>query len=278
MIKKRPNGYENATIIKQSAFGENLSFEASEAFKLLRTNVMFSMTEAGSKVVGVVSSTRHEGKTTTSINLAYSMAQAGKTVLLIDSDMRLPKIAGHLKLESVPGFSDVLAGMTEGRLPIQKSGLLDKLFVLTSGSIPPNPSELLGSKSCQNVFARLKEAFDYIIVDLPPIGIVSDALMLSGICDGYLFVVRNGYSGKREVADCVTQLSYIGAKVLGFVLSFADADSKGYSHRYGNYKGKYYGKGRYGYGDGYGYGYGDGKASKTASANPNEKDVGEGRR
>lgn len=249
-------------------FGPDLPFEAAEAYKLLRTNIYFSLSGDRGKIIGVVSSTRHEGKTTTSVNLAYALAEAGKTVLLIDCDMRLPRIATHFKLPVQPGLSDVLAGMTSGNMPIQKSGMLDRLFIMTSGQIPPNPSELLGTENCKTIFERLKDAFDYIIVDLPPIGIVADALMLSKICDGFVFVVRNRYVGKREVADSVSQLSYTGAKVLGFVLSYADADPQRYGKRYGKKKGYYYSS--Y-YSKGYGYGYGYGHSSKHHKSETTEE-------
>lgn len=242
-----------------SIFGSKLNFASSEAYKLLRTNLMFSIPagERQCRVIGITSAIRGEGKTTTSINLAYSFAETGKRVLLIDADMRLPSIAKALKLQSRPGLSNVLIGLSDGKIPLQKSELHDSLYVITSGDIPPNPSELLGAKSMELVIDALSESFDYIIIDLPPVTVVSDALVITPLCDGVLLVVRQDYVNKREVADAVDQLTYCKAKVLGYVLNDTNVNEKSYRR---GVSGKYYSRykkyGSYNYGYGYGYGYG----------------------
>lgn len=229
--------------------GSKLNFGASEAYKLLRANLLFSASgENRCQIIGVTSSVRGEGKSTTSMNLSYTFAEAGKRVLLIDGDMRLPQVAKILGLSKAPGFSNYLAGMTDAKAPIQQSSLHNNLYAISSGDIPPNPSELLGSNAAKSIFSDLREKFDYIFVDLPPVNIVSDALVLSNICDGYLVVVRQDYTSRRELNDCVDQLNYVNAKLLGFVMTHSTVGEKG------SYKGKRYYK-RYGYKYGYRYGY-----------------------
>ena len=242
--------------------GPRLSFGASEAYKLLRANLLFSANaEERCQIIGITSSVRGEGKSTTSMNLSYTFAEAGKRVLLVDGDMRLPQIAKILALSKMPGLSNYLAGMTKGKAPIQPSGLHNNLSVISSGDIPPNPSELLGSDTAVAAFKNLSEQFDYIIIDLPPVNIVSDALVLSNICDGYLIVVRQDYTSRRELTDCVDQMQYVKAKLLGFVMTHSTVSEKGkyrgkrYYNRYGNSRYGYKRREGY-YGAGYGSGYG----------------------
>lgn len=220
--------------------GKELSFAASEAYKLLRTNLMFStIGDKSCKVIGVTSAVPGEGKTTTCINLAYTLAEADNRVLLIDGDMRLPQIARTLNLTSSVGFSNMLVGMTNGQTPIQKSDLSEKLYVITGGDIPPNPSELLGSRTAEIVMDTLIENFDYIVIDLPPVNVVSDALVISKLCGGILFVVRQDYANRREIDDAIIQLNYCNAKILGFVMTHSTVDEKGYYRKNGRYHHQY---------------------------------------
>jgi capsular exopolysaccharide synthesis family protein len=238
-------------------------FFLQEAYKTLRTNVMFSLTgESSSKVITVTSSLQSEGKSITATNLALSFVAADKRTLLIDCDLRKPKLARLLQINSQVGLSNVLMEpklLGEAVLPFQETGLK----VILAGNIPPNPSELLGSKRMQRLLDELKKSFEYIILDSPPINMVTDSAILANQTDGVLFVVRAGRADRGGVLHAVDQLEYANAKILGFVFNGASAEGGGY-RRYGY---KRYGYGRYGYkryGYKYGYGYGYGYRSHSS--------------
>lgn len=237
-----------AELEHQAICGE-LSFAASEAYKLLRTNIQFSFPgDDGCKVIGITSSKRGEGKSMTAINLAYSFACDGKKVLLLEADLRLPNIARRLNLRERPGLSDYLVGTIKGNEGLQRSEIANGAYVVTAGVIPPNPSELLGSANMEKWIAAFKEVFDYILVDLPPVNIVSDPLVVSKFIDGYAFVVRKEYSTRQDVLGAMEKMSVVGAKVLGFVFNTNDEDGH-LDHKYSSHNNRY-GYGKYG---GYGY-------------------------
>lgn len=231
--------------------GNRLSFAASEAYKLLRANLMFALTddESDCHVVGVTSSVRGEGKSTTTLNLAYSIAEAGQYVLVIECDMRLPTLAKRLGLDGSKGISNLLVGTAKGSEVLQKSGLHPNLMVLPAGDIPPNPSELLGSQRMRVTMDVLKKDFDYILLDLPPVTAVSDPLVVSSLVAGMVLVVRQDYSNKRTLAETVRQLRFVDAKILGFVMTGAGSGPGGSKKYYKKYYKQY----------GYGYGYGQKK-------------------
>lgn len=243
---------------RRKNIGLHLNFAASEAYKLLRTNLVFSMADENTcKVIGVTSALRGEGKSTTSINLAYTFAQSGKQVLLVEADMRIPVVASVLRLEETPGLSHVLAGIGTLNDAVRPSNLLRGLFILTSGEIPPNPSELLSSKRFEKVVKTLSDAFEYIIIDLPPINAVSDSLAVSKLLTGMLVVVRQNYCDQPSLAEAMRRMEMLQVKVLGFVLNGSESDEKRYK-KYGGYRYGRSGK----YGRGYAYGY----AKKTKDA------------
>lgn len=222
----------------RKTIGENLSFAAAEAYKLLRTNLEFSLPAGdGCRVIGVTSALKGEGKSTTAINIAYTMAQTGKNVVLIEADLRLPTIAKRLKLHSKPGLTNLLVGQCSGNDVLQKSGLNPNLWVVTAGSTPPNPAELLGSTHFAMTIDAMAKVFDIIIVDLPPITAVSDALIVSKSLNGVILVVRQDYCNRAAAEEAVRQLRFVEAKILGFVMTGADTQSKNYK-RYGYYKQK----------------------------------------
>lgn len=214
---------------------ENLSFAGAEAYKMLRTNLLFSLPdEQKCRVIGITSSVSGEGKSTTAINLAYVFAQAGKSVLLLEADMRRPNIARRLQLKSTPGLSNLLAGMSDA--VIQQSKQHTNLYVISAGDVPPNPSEMLGSNRMKNCIETLAQRFDFIFVDLPPVNVVTDALSLCRIVDGFVFVIRQDYSTRAAIRDAVRQLDIVGAKVLGFVMNSSGRGSKNYRQgKYGKY-------------------------------------------
>ena len=223
--------------------GNNLSFAAAEAYKLLRTNLNFSIPggNTGCKIIGVTSALRGEGKSTTSVNIAYTMAQSGGKVLLIEADMRLPTLSKRLRVQSRPGLSNLLVGQCSGNEILQRSGLIDNLWVVTAGSIPPNPAELLGSQQMAVTIKTMADFFDVIIIDLPPLTAVSDALIVSKLTNGMVLVVRQEYADRGSVDEAVRQLRFVDAKILGFVMTGANTQRKGYYRRYGKAYGKSYG-------------------------------------
>lgn len=228
---------------------KNLEFTATEQYKLIRANLDFTLPENEKcPVIGVTSSMRGEGKSTTAVNLAYVFAEKGHKVLLIDGDLRIPSIAKKLEIESTPGLTDLLKGKG-AQISEFKSHLLSNWFILPSGDIPPNPSELLGSSRMDNVLKQLREFFDYIIVDLPPVNIVSDAVAISHLITGMIVVIREDYTEKKELERCMRQLKLSNVKVLGTVLNGSNAGG-GYYNKYRKYRYyKYYKYYRYYSGD-----------------------------
>ncbi len=255
-VKKRKKSSRRK---KQGLLCDELSFAAAESYKLLRTNLLFTLPDEGCRIIGITSSIRGEGKSTTSINLAYSLAQTGKRVLLIDGDMRLPSIAVKLDLAPTPGLSNLLANLNTERSCLRKSSYFDNWYILPAGDIPPNPSELLGSERMHALLDRYRDVFDYVILDLPPVNIVVDALVVTKWTDGVIVVVRENYSNRRALDACMYQVEKLGAKMLGFIMTDANVNTSSYKH-YGKY-GKYR---RYGYG-GYDYGYGYDKSGRKST-------------
>lgn len=213
----------------RSQICENLHFNAAEQYKLLRANIMFTLPEnVKCPIIGVTSSIRGEGKTTTSINLSYVYSEIGKRVLLIDGDLRLPSVAKKLKIKSSPGVTSCLLGGESVSLSEFKSDIRNNWFIIPSGQLPPNPSELLASKKMGNFLAMMSEHFDYIIVDLPPVNIVSDAIAISQYLTGMILVVKGNYTDKREFESCKRQLKLSNVKVLGTVMTNAGSQKSHY--------------------------------------------------
>lgn len=215
---------------------DKLSFASREAFNLLRTNVTFAFPdETGGKVICVSSACPHEGKSTTAVNLAYSLAEGGYKVLLVDADMRRPTVYTAFKLPMEPGLSNILTGQAEKL--VHQEVIHKNLSVLTSGHMPTNPSELISSNKMRMLLEEFKSEYDYVIVDLPPVLAVSDAVAISKHVSGTIVVVRHGITKRREIAEVVRQFEYAGSKILGFVYNIAQRSSKpGYSYKY---KGRY---------------------------------------
>ena len=218
-------------------------FFIREAYKTLRTNVTFSLAgDEGCKVVLVTSAMKSEGKSITSLNLAISYAQMNKRVLLVDCDLRRPKIARLLDMRSNVGLSNVLVSPElKGKAILNTH--VPGLQVLLAGDVPPNPSELLGSARMQRLLEELGNSYDYIILDSSPVNMVTDASVLIPYCSGVLLVVRAGQSDRGAVRSAVEQLEYSQAKILGFVLNGVDMEKRN-KYSYGKYR-------RYGYGYGY---------------------------
>jgi len=236
--KKSAAQKQTVEVNSKKLLGSDLSFAASEAYKRLRTNLVFSFAgETGCRVIGVTSSLRGEGKSTTSVNLAYSLATMNKSTLLIDADMRLSNTHKLLELNLAPGLSNLLVGVNDGTGLIVPSKLHRNLMVMTAGDTPPNPMELLSSKRMVMTLESLRAKFDYIIIDLPPIDAVADALIVSKLVDGMVLVIRENYVDKHTLDNCIEQLRFHNANILGFVMNCAEVENKYYRknyYRYGN--------------------------------------------
>ena len=218
---------------------KNLEFTATEQYKILRANLSFTIPEnVKCPVIGVTSSIRGEGKSTTAVNLSYVLAENGKKVLLIDGDLRIPSIAKKMGIESTPGLTNLLMRFESRQLISFQSNILDNWYIIPAGNIPPNPSELLGSAKMEKLLENLSEEFDYIIIDLPPVNIVSDALAISRYITGMILVVREEYTEKKEFEACSRQLELSNVKVLGCVMNGAKTGSGSYG-KYRRYYKKY---------------------------------------
>ena len=236
LFKKRRKTSSFSSGELQQTLHKNLEFTAREQYKLLRTNLGFTLPE-GQKcpIIGVTSSMRGEGKSTTSVNLSYVLAESGKKVLLIDGDLRIPSIAKKMEISAAPGLTDLLMGYDPKQFDEFRTTILDKWYILPAGELPPNPSELLGSHRMEKLLNALKEVFDYIIIDLPPVNIVSDAAAISNFVTGMLVVVREGYTEKKDLERCFRQLRLSGASILGCVMNEAKS-GKGSYGRYKKYR------------------------------------------
>jgi capsular exopolysaccharide synthesis family protein len=238
--KRRHSQFASGSVESRRMLHKNLEFTATEQYKLIRANLDFTLPQDDKcPVIGVTSSMRGEGKSTTAVNLSYVFAEKGSKVLLIDGDLRIPSIAKKLGLESSPGLADLLRGKG-AQLTEFQSYMLDTWFILPSGCIPPNPSELLGSGRMASLLNRLREMFDYIIIDLPQVNVVSDAISISGLISGMIVVVREEYAEKKELESCIRQLQLSNVNVLGCVMNAAKTGGSTYG-KYRNYKKyKYY--------------------------------------
>ena len=229
-----------------SIIGSKLNFEGREAYNLLRTNLMFctKRNDRNARVIGITSSVHGEGKSLTIINLAYSIAESGRKVILVECDLRLPTLRKKLGVPKTNGVSNFLAGESSEKATLHKDIMIEGFDFLQAGDIPPNPSELLGSKQFSSLIDNLAQAYDVVLIDLPPIGEVSDALVASRCTDGLVIVVRNDYTSSSDLDYAMRQCQLVDAKVIGFV--YNDSESKSKKYKYG------YGK-KYKYGYGYGY-------------------------
>lgn len=212
----------------------------AEAFRALRVNLDFVGVDEPLKTILVTSSGVSEGKTSVATNLAIVMAQAGKKVILLDADLRRPNVHRSLELPNTKGLSDVFRGNVElQELPLAWTE--SNLSVITAGSIPPNPTDLLGSKRMDAILDQLAQEVDMVVIDGPPL-LVSDAAVLAAKVNGVLLVIRHGYTRKGAIKAALEQLHRTGARVVGIALNRLPRTSEGYYGRY-HYYNSYYGPG-----------------------------------
>lgn len=222
----------------QKLLNEDSPFQVKETYNSIRTKVLFSGKGERCPVFAVTSSMPNDGKTINCINMAISFAMLGKRTLLIDADMRNPTIYRYFGIRYKNGLSEVLAGLQE-QVDIRQSGV-ENLSLITSGDIPPNPAELLGLDRLDQLLRQLREEFDYIFIDLPPVEVVTDATILANKVTGFLFVVQAGKSDLGRARHSVDTIRQLGGRIVGVVLNDLNGKTRGYSKNYGTYKGGYY--------------------------------------
>jgi polysaccharide biosynthesis transport protein len=198
-----------------------------EAVRAIRTAVVFSSAEEGARTIVVTSTAPGEGKTVVSTNLAVALAQAGQRTLIIDGDMRRPRVHEVFDRLQEPGLSNVLVGTTELHAAVCRTAV-GNLFVLSAGHIPPNPAELLGSARYQELIDDLRNQFDWIIVDAPPVMAVTDAVVVATAATGVVFVIGAEMTSRRHAAYAIEQLNAVRAHFIGGVLNRANVARHGY--------------------------------------------------
>lgn len=220
----------------KNVIDDNGKFAIIEGYKIARTNLMFSIAASESKFVSVTSWSKGEGKSTATTNMAISLSKMGKKVLLIDADLRKPNVHNLLNLSNEKGFSEVLGKFEDLDQVIQQE-VLPCLDVITSGAIPPNPSELLGSPQLKKIFEILDERYDYVLIDTPPLGIVTDALMLKDQIAGYVIVIRERSTKHGDIEKIVQKIKLADSHILGFlkVGCKSNDNKKGYKGGYNYY-------------------------------------------
>jgi len=225
---------------------DQTDFNTIETYKSIRTNIMFSIPKSDKgKVLVVTSSAPNEGKTTTSINLAITFAQMGAKVIVVDCDLRKARVHKYLGLERMDGVSNVLCGFIELEKAIKYS-VRENLDCLTAGAIPPNPAELMETEEFGALISALKEKYDYIFIDTPPVTVVTDAAIAMKQCTGAVVVVRENFTMYDMLDTTMETIRKTGAKILGVVM--VDCDERAQRYRY-------YKHGKYGYKYAYRYGY-----------------------
>ena len=242
------------------AMVEDVRSHVAESYRHLRTSLLLSSAGQAPKTILVTSSQPSEGKTTTAINTAFMLAQTGAEVLIIDCDLRRPRLHSNFNISNVRGLTNFLSGELPLDEVIQPFEKLPNLKLLPSGPIPPNPAELLGSEQMRRLLTLLGEKFAHIIVDSPPAVSFTDASILSTFVDGVILVIHSGRSSRAVVRRAKQQLLDVGAHIFGIVLNNVKLDTHGYY--YGGYYGRYYYKYGYYYSD---YSDDDGKKAQTAS-------------
>lgn len=227
-------------------FKQTKDYRTMEAFKTLRSNIEFCGGDV--KVIAVTSCIPNEGKSSVAMEMAKAFAEAGNKTILLDADMRKSVLVGRYKTGAVrKGLTHSLIGKAS-YTDVMCSTNISNLYVIFSGPVPPNPSELLGGEVFASILKNLRKTFDYIIVDTPPLGSVIDAAVTARQCDGTVLVIENNAVSYRFVQKVKEQLDVTGSRILGAVLNKVDMNGKGYYGHYGRYYGKYYGNyyGKYG--------------------------------
>ena len=235
------------TEARKHILSPDTKFVITEAYNSARTNMIFALSTCESKVLVFSSASPAEGKSTTAINMSISFAATGAKVLLIDGDLRKPVIHSLFRLKKGNGLSSILGGMCTVAEAIH-SNIRENLDVIASGPIPPNPAELLGSPNMKELVDVLSNHYDYILVDTPPVNVVSDSQLLNPVAAGLILVIRDNYTKHGDVQQALNNINLANGKVLGFVKTACRAKKQG-----GYYKKPYYKYGNYRYDYSYSY-------------------------
>lgn len=221
-----------------------MPYDVNEAMKLLRTNLQFCGKDK--KVIMITSTLADEGKSTVAVNLCRSLAQLGSRVILVDADMRKSVMADRFgkRDRNQPGLSHLLSARN-GLEDVLLETDAENLNMILAGRVPPNPAELLSNSRMQKLIEILREEYDYVIVDCPPINLVVDAAIVAPLCDGIVMVVSSGNVPYRLAQGALDQLQATGCPILGAVLNMADQKNDKYYYRKGYYRNSYYRKGYY---------------------------------
>lgn len=214
----------------------DLKNPATEAYRVIRTSIQFAQASKELKTLAVTSCTPNEGKSMTVANLAVVLTQAGKSVLLLDCDMRNPIVHKNFGLSNKLGLSSCISMDTPLSAAVQATKV-DNLYALTSGVIPPNPSELLGSERMRELLQEAREIYDYVLIDTPPVMPVTDALIVSRFVDGMILVIASAEIKVEMARDVKNQLINAGANILGVVLNKVRSEHHGYGYGYYYYYG-----------------------------------------
>ena len=213
---------------------KNPKSRSAEAFRTLRTNIQFSSLDNDIITIVVTSSGSGEGKSTVMSNLAITMAESGKRVIIVDCDLRKPSIHKKMGVTNSVGLTNILVQNVLKEDCIVKSPVKN-LYILTSGPVPPNPAELLGTKKMRDFIEELKKEFDMVLIDAPPVLAVTDAQILSTIADGVIFVAAYGEAQKNALVDAKQLIDKVGGKVIGIVFNKVPETISGYGKYYKGY-------------------------------------------
>ena len=244
MINKRRN--ERRRLAENNGFNksdpkkilcQNSPFAVKEAYNAIRTNLLFTQQGEKCPIFVVTSPTANNGKTINSINLAVSFAQMGKRTLLIDADMRNPTIHTMFSISVKNGLSEILAGLTDN-ISVSKTDV-ENLSVLTAGKIPPNPAELLSSARMDKLLEFVKEHYDCVFIDTPPINLVTDSTIFAQKVTGYIVIVKTDTTNTHDVKTTVTNIEQIDGNILGFILNDVNSEKKKYYSYYRKYNYNY---------------------------------------
>lgn len=211
------SSYSSKNYYSSSSGNNNTGkFAIIEGYKIARTNIQFSLSAANENCFAVTSWSKGEGKSTATSNIAISFAKMDKKVILIDCDLRRPNVHNLLKVDNSAGLTSVLCNEKKYN-EVVHSDVLPNLDVLTVGTIPPNPSELIASDNFSNLIKELKKTYDYVIIDTAPIGIVTDALLVKELVAGYLVIIREGVTTHGDIQNFIKTCETVGAKPMGFM-------------------------------------------------------------
>ncbi len=235
-MKKKEVQKRDSNIVKGLVTLKYPKSLASEAYRTLRTNIVFSSFDKDIQTLLVTSSTPEEGKSTTAVNLGVAIAVTGKRVLIVDADLRNPTQHKYFGFDNTMGLTNLMINEKLQLINVAHKTTVDNFFVLTSGPIPPNPAEILTSKKMRSFVKNLSKIYDMIIVDSPPVIAVTDASILASYLDGVILVVGSGSVRREQALYARDQLKKVKANLLGVVLNKMPLNRSGYY--YNNYYGK----------------------------------------